>query len=119
MKKLVMLLVIVSLLTVALSSAVFADGHLNPAKICKNGGVTLLETVLTQVFNDAHDANVTIEISQGACVSVVATHVSANGVNVTGLATDVCKQVVSDSSSINGCVEHASPALSAFHDFLP
>ena len=110
MKKLVMLLVIASLLTVALSSVAFAGGHLNTSKFCKDGGRDLIANVLEGALLAAHGVEVDLNISQGACVSTIATHTSANGVNTTALATDFCKQVV-EGSSVRGCVEHVEPAL--------
>ena len=110
MKKLVMLLVLVSLLTVALSSAVLADGHLNTAQFCKEEGRDLIAEALEIALLTAHEVEVDLKISQGACVSTIATHTSANGVNTTALATDFCKQVIEE-YSVRECVEHVEPAL--------
>ena len=80
MRRLIITLVLVSVLAISLSSVAFA-GEPNPAKFCKNGGTDDIATALEEALYDAHGVEVDLDISQGACVSTIATHKNANGVN--------------------------------------
>ncbi len=115
MKKSLAIPLIVSFLTISLCILAFAGG-ISPAKFCKQGGAALIEVTLEDALYDAHGIEVDLNISQGACVSTVATHNSAKGVNTKALATDFCKQIVGEGKMIRGCVEHVEPTLrSIFH----
>lgn len=113
MKK-TLLITFVFLLTLFLSG--FALAGDNAAQFCKDGGTELIANALADALYAAHGVQVDLDISEGACVSTVATHSNRNGVNTNALATDFCKQVVTDRNMVRGCVEHVEPALAGiFH----
>ncbi|MEJ2108483.1 MAG: hypothetical protein P8Z37_00940 [Acidobacteriota bacterium] len=85
-------------------------GEMNPAKTCKNGGTALFATLLEGALYDAHGIEADIDISQGACVSTLASHASKKGVNTKALSVDFCSQIV-DAKDVRGCVEHVEPSL--------
>ena len=105
------LIISLAILSVAFAGVVHAGQAVNPAKFCKDGGTDLIATALEDALFVAHGIPVDLDISQGACVSTVATHTSASGVNTTALATDFCKQAVGPGSDLAFCVEHVEPAL--------
>ncbi|MFC1657501.1 hypothetical protein ACFL2P_02900 [Candidatus Moduliflexota bacterium] len=84
---------------------------MNPAKACKDGGAESIADALKAALFAAHGVDAELDVSQGACVSTVATHAGAGGVNTTALATDFCKQAVGPGSDVSWCVEHVEPAL--------
>lgn len=84
---------------------------MSPAKACKGGVADSIAEALERALFDAHGIVADLDVSQGACVSTVATHASAGGVKTTALATDFCKQAVGPGSDVSGCVEHVKPAL--------
>ena len=114
MKKQLMSIFAVALLAMALPGFITA-GEMNAAKICKSGGTDMIATALEDALYAAHGIEADLHISQGACVSTLATHASKNGVNTNALATDFCGQVVAP-SEVRECVDHVEPAFfNIFH----
>lgn len=104
----------VALLAMGLPGLI-AAGEMNAAKICKSGGAEMIAMALEDALYSAHGIEADLHISQGACVSTLATHASKNGVNTNALAKDFCGQVVAP-SEIRGCVDHVEPTFfNIFH----
>ncbi len=114
MRKQLMSIFAVALLAMALPAFTSA-GEMNAAKICKSGGADMIAMALEDALYTAHGIEADLEISQGACVSTLATHSSRSGVNTNALARDFCGQLVAPSEA-RGCVDHVEPTLfSIFH----
>ena len=114
MKNQLMSIFAVMLLAVSMPGLVSA-GEMNAAKICKSGGTEMIATALEDALYAAHGIEADLHISQGACVSTLATHASKNGVNTNALATDFCHQVAAP-SEVRACVDHVEPAFfNIFH----
>ena len=118
MKNQLMSIFAVMLLAVTMPGLVSA-GEMNAAQICKSGGTDMIATALEDALFSAHGIEANLQISQGACVSTLATHSSRNGVNTNALARDFCSQVVGP-SEVRGCVDHVEPAFfGIFHGMNP
>lgn len=120
MKRMIVTLAIVSLFVMSFAGIAQAAGPLpNAGQLCKDGLAKQIETTLEAFLLVHIGQQVDLTISQGSCVSVVRTHLSANGVNTTAMATDICKSLVPPQyrgESLRACVEHVGPGLVAvFH----
>lgn len=114
MRRQLMSIFAVALLAMALPGFISA-GEMNAAKICKSGGTDMIETALEDALYTAHGIEADLHISQGACVSTLATHSSRSGVNTNALAKNFCSQLVAP-SEVRACVDHVEPAFfNIFH----
>lgn len=103
MKKLVLLLVIVSMLTVAFSSVAFADGHLNPSEIC------------TEVVEPLVLEETGLELTHGGCMQVLQTATRGrSGLNVTAAAAGICQNAAPGDRGAE-CIELVRTAI---YDFI-
>jgi len=109
MRKVLLSAIAVTMLLVSFAGVAAAE-PMRPGQLCSEGGLRdYVSGVLEQALYDAHGVWVDINVSQGACVSTLVTHMSEGGVNT--LATSFCKEVGVTGSDLAWCVDHVEPTL--------
>lgn len=111
MKKVLLSAVAIAVLVVSFAGIASA-APMSPAQFCK-ANIEAINMTLEDALYAAHGVEVDINISQGACVSTVATHMGGK-VNTQAMAVSFCKEVGAE--DLQFCVDHVGPALGGiFH----